>query len=729
MVARPSAFYCAFLLRVFLRFYCAVTGGPLVYTFRFMTTISPLPTAHYPTIRDVAPKIDKFRWTRDAEEGKGRCPAHEDHNPSLSLKQDGDHLLIHCFAGCTYEAVVKALEQKGVTFPQARPAEFPGKRPGAKARPAVDALLVDEIDWGGGPVGDLSVIREMVPLGTPEGLVNPILALTDVDRRLELGEVHRTATMIAACPSWTKMPDASKAQVLWGVKRRVGDLATAEALLGGSVDRLTRRWKPLPGLGDDQSVGDGVIAFGVMDEAVPAAVVARCLAFAGTTGVVHAPKAQGKTTLCAAAACAVARGRPFAGAPTMQGKVLVVYGDDPRSWRMRASEYDGGDNLLAVPAAKAVGVGKLPELLSKYEPVWVILDNLRTWARAAGAKSVDDSGDASGIIDPICEAVRDAGYPVALTILHNQGRSKMYDGNSGRMRNSTVFEDAVDWIVSCTFDGVQTTTVTHGEKTRHGIPTENLTVTIGPNGETSTTGPSEGAGGGGGGHLEPGAPDVHPELQRDADAIHAYIMRSGPASIRAARTAVKLQGRQFKRFQRAVDHLVMNGRIRRLDGARNTVVLTAESASSGSASRIRGVEPRNRSTGSSGSANGTGGGTTAEPVPGTGSTLKGNHSPEPVPGTGQAEPVTVAVTGSSVDPSSAPRSPVSFRAYPQSQFEKATDRAYQKIEAAVESGRLPCDDGVLLFSLVVANGPEAALVDRVLDGRLTIAQAVELVER
>ena len=428
------------------------------------------------------------------------------------------------------------------------------------------------------------------------------------------------------------MPDASKAQVLWGVKRRVGDLATAEALLGGSVDRLTRRWKPLSGLGDDQSVGDGVIAFGVMDEAVPAAVVARCLAFAGTTGVVHAPKAQGKTTLCAAAACAVARGRPFAGAPTMQGKVLVVYGDDPRSWRMRASEYDGGDNLLAVPAAKAVG--KLPELLSKYEPVWVILDNLRTWARAAGAKSVDDSGDASGIIDPICEAVRDAGYPVALTILHNQGRSKMYDGNSGRMRNSTVFEDAVDWIVSCTFDGVQTTTVTHGEKTRHGIPTENLPVTIGPNGETSTTGPSEGAGGGGGGHLEPGAPDVHPELQRDADAIHAYIMRSGPASIRAARSAVKLQGRQFYRFQRALDHLVMNGRIRRLDGARNTVVLTAESASSGSASRIRGVEPRNRSTGSSGSANGTGGGTTAEPVPGTGSALKGNHSPEPVPGTG-----------------------------------------------------------------------------------------------
>ena len=250
--------------------------------------------------------------------------------------------------------------------------------------------------------------------------------------------------------------------------------------------------------------------------------------------------------------------------------------------------------------------------------------------------------------------------------------------------------------------------MTHGEKTRHGIPTETIAVTIGPQGETSPNGPSGGGGGGGGGHLEHGAPDVHSELQHDADAIHTYIMRSGPASIRVARSAVKLQGRKFNRFQRALDYLVMNGRIRRLVGAKNRALLTAESgvASTGSASRIGGVEPRNRSTGSSGSANGTGGGTTAEPVTGTGSALKGNHSPEPVPGTGQAEPVT----GSSFD------------------------REYRKIEAAVDSEQLSYDDGLLLFSLLVrdgrvANGPEAEFVDRVLEGRLTAAQAVELVER
>ena len=37
------------------------------------------------------------------------CPAHDDNNPSLSLKVEPHAILVHCFAGCTCEAVCDAL--------------------------------------------------------------------------------------------------------------------------------------------------------------------------------------------------------------------------------------------------------------------------------------------------------------------------------------------------------------------------------------------------------------------------------------------------------------------------------------------------------------------------------------------------------------------------------------------------------------------------------------------
>ena len=41
--------------------------------------------------------------------GSWRCPAHDDHNPSLSIKATDDGVLVHCHAGCSQEDVVTAL--------------------------------------------------------------------------------------------------------------------------------------------------------------------------------------------------------------------------------------------------------------------------------------------------------------------------------------------------------------------------------------------------------------------------------------------------------------------------------------------------------------------------------------------------------------------------------------------------------------------------------------------
>ena len=40
------------------------------------------------------------------------CPAHEDREPSLNVKEDGSRLLVKCHAGCTVDEIVKVLGLK-----------------------------------------------------------------------------------------------------------------------------------------------------------------------------------------------------------------------------------------------------------------------------------------------------------------------------------------------------------------------------------------------------------------------------------------------------------------------------------------------------------------------------------------------------------------------------------------------------------------------------------------
>ena len=44
------------------------------------------------------------------------CPAHDDKNPSLSIKQETDKVLVHCFAGCSQAAVISALIDRGLWY-------------------------------------------------------------------------------------------------------------------------------------------------------------------------------------------------------------------------------------------------------------------------------------------------------------------------------------------------------------------------------------------------------------------------------------------------------------------------------------------------------------------------------------------------------------------------------------------------------------------------------------
>ena len=53
-------------------------------------------------------RVTGYRPVKSGDGYKARCPCHEDHNPSLSVKMNG-RLLLHCFAGCSYDRIVAAL--------------------------------------------------------------------------------------------------------------------------------------------------------------------------------------------------------------------------------------------------------------------------------------------------------------------------------------------------------------------------------------------------------------------------------------------------------------------------------------------------------------------------------------------------------------------------------------------------------------------------------------------
>lgn len=57
------------------------------------------------------------RWLGSG--GMCRCPAHDDHTPSLSIRAGEKRLLFHCFAGCEATAIILALHGLGLLTPEA----------------------------------------------------------------------------------------------------------------------------------------------------------------------------------------------------------------------------------------------------------------------------------------------------------------------------------------------------------------------------------------------------------------------------------------------------------------------------------------------------------------------------------------------------------------------------------------------------------------------------------
>ena len=435
-------------------------------------------TAH-DILADLHGKLDKSKRTGDTL--RARCPAHDDKNPSLSVTigKHGDRLVLICRTGCPTDAVLDAL--------------------GLKMR---DLFATDDA-WRSHEARDIGDEKDAakleascLPRDTPGRVRLWIEALTDADLDAQLRVLH----LIAEAPEWAALVPALRIAVVGAIKDRTATLM-AVAILGRFDDRKLA-WREPPARPAAGPVEPDVVSLAELlaDPPDPSATVARGLAFGGTMGFIRGPKASGKTTVLAAAAARVSRGQPWAGHPTEAGTVLVVCNDDPRSWTLALRDFGADPERILTARARVVSKpGKLAALLAEHTPAWVIIDNMRTWCQSMNL-DVDSSSSAADAIDPIAEAIRECGHPVACTIVHNEARSKgegtVHKGVKAnpyvnRLRNSTVFEDAADWIVGCAHvDGSTTTTITAGEKTRREIPTETLIIDldVGGHGTPSTGG-------------------------------------------------------------------------------------------------------------------------------------------------------------------------------------------------------------------------------------------------
>ena len=61
----------------------------------------------------IAAGLDKGRRVKP-DEYKACCPAHDDNNPSLSISQKADRVLVHCWSGCSQSEVIQALRDRGL---------------------------------------------------------------------------------------------------------------------------------------------------------------------------------------------------------------------------------------------------------------------------------------------------------------------------------------------------------------------------------------------------------------------------------------------------------------------------------------------------------------------------------------------------------------------------------------------------------------------------------------
>ena len=153
---------------------------------------------------------------RSGSDWMARCPAHDDVNPSLSLRDISGKVLVHCFAGCSQREVIAALRERGLWPEQARRQwTYSERRAYGRCRKRAEVLAQRALLWRA------ALVRECERAKTAAHeryLAHPCLAAerawARTARRLYLAERLRSTTLVRAYREAVRRDPAALEQLI-----------------------------------------------------------------------------------------------------------------------------------------------------------------------------------------------------------------------------------------------------------------------------------------------------------------------------------------------------------------------------------------------------------------------------------------------------------------------------------------------------------------------------------
>jgi hypothetical protein len=426
--------------------------------------------------------LGRFRGTR--REGKGWkaiCPAHDDKNPSLSIDVKDGRVLLHCFAGCTFERILAAsgLEPADVQVSTSRKvvAEYDyldenGKLLFQVVRFEPKAFLQRRPDGNGGWTWNLHNVRR-VPYHLQDVLTAESVLIVegekDADLARKMGFVGtcnpggaekwqdgyaeyfrgKQVSIIADGDAPGRRHAQQVAGSLYGKAKsvRLSELPGAKDLSefverGGTkafledLIRKAQEWKfqsrnagglQLTPLKELLSEPDEKVSW-VLKDTLPA----------GGISVVSAKPKVGKSTFARCLALSVAQGVPFLGLDTTQGLVIYLALEEKRS-QVKDHFADlgaTGDEPISIYCAAAPqdAMSELCRLTRELKPLLVIVDPLFKFLRVKDEKAY---AEVCAAIEPFLTLARETGAHVML--LHHNGKADREDAMDAILGSTAIF--------------------------------------------------------------------------------------------------------------------------------------------------------------------------------------------------------------------------------------------------------------------------------------------------